>query len=304
MHVKVGSKVGISNAEFWLQHRKKGGGSCGGSQTVFVMKTGACICNSPFASHPKGSFFSLQFWCIANALQYQGQEARAGERYLNCAGWGAGSDGESWKILAAHDAWFMYFRQMAATAAAAAVGQSCHEMLMMPWLGCFHNPPTSVAHNRTHTRLTFPIHIAQCALSPYMHMPALTRFYVLSPRRITSWSTWPNCSNQLSPIRRRVIRSRRRYCSGRRIWSGSTASSSGCAATWPRCKVASCPIRRWVMATKSDHCRRPVPPNSTCQRDKANAINGGSTAGWRLYNSSRTSTLVQAQSIAYILRLL
>jgi len=31
---------------------------------------------------------------------------------------------------------------------------------------------------------------------------------------------------------------------------------------------------------------RPVPPNSTCQRDKSNAINGGSTACWRLYNSS------------------
>jgi len=79
MHVKVGSKVGFqmlnsgsgsaSGSGSGQAHHRKKGGSCGGSQTVFVMKTGACICSS----RRKGSFFFLLFWCIANALQRIGR---------------------------------------------------------------------------------------------------------------------------------------------------------------------------------------------------------------------------------------
>jgi len=117
MHVKVGSKVGFqmlnsgsgsaSGSGSGQAHHRKKGGSCGGSQTVFVMKTGACICSS----RRKGSFFFYFFGALPTHFSVsEGQKARAGERYLNCAGGKSGENrgetrgGASWKTLAAHDA--------------------------------------------------------------------------------------------------------------------------------------------------------------------------------------------------------
>lgn len=155
----------------------------------------------------------------------------------------------------------------------------CHKMLMMACLKCFHNPvtPLFLPQNYTHTHTQAHLHNTYA----WTNMEFIRSCLRFSPRRITSWNTWPSCSNQLSPIRRRVIRFRRRYSSGRRTWRGCTANNSDCAATWPRCRAASCPIRRWVMATASRHGRRihisPTslfPPKATCQADKSNAING------------------------------
>jgi len=70
----VGSKVGFqmlnsgsgsaSGSGSGQAHHRKKGGSCGGSQTVFVMKTGACICSS----RRKGSFFFYFFGAFGTLI--------------------------------------------------------------------------------------------------------------------------------------------------------------------------------------------------------------------------------------------
>lgn len=64
--------------------------------------------------------------------------------------------------------------------------------------------------------------------------------------RIINWRIWLNYNKALSLTRTPVIKSKHKYCSGKRIWSGYIVNNSVCVATWHLYRVASCQIPRYV----------------------------------------------------------